>query len=384
MLKQCVSVSDADRPDAVSTALSPLPSRDGIWVVDHDLKARLMRAAAASGLPSPVVVPGAAVLLLALDLPLKSRRKRQLAARYAAEPFLTEDLEDMHVTVGPSMQDTTRLCAAANGRDLDRWASSAEVTGVALPDLCAVPMPADPKAWSLWCSLDAIYLRTADGAGCVFAIEAFANIWRAYDRPPLELWFGVPPPGLEIARRHDTLPDVPASVFELDMRRHGASQFAKWRSRLGFAVGVSVMAGVAHAAMIVADASALDQTAAKRRADLIDHAARRGASLDVDAALPTLSTDLANQAFQGGRTDPFLDLLARTGSALAGSADVAFRDLQYDAGTGTMTVLLTAPDLAAVQRAESALRASGMTVTGGAASATASGAEMQVLLSEGG
>ena len=102
MLNQYVSVSNGDCPDAASTALSPLPRRGGVMAVDHNLKARLLRAAAALGLPSPDVIPGAAVLLLALDLTLNSDRKRRAAAPFAAEPFLASPLEDTRVVVGGS------------------------------------------------------------------------------------------------------------------------------------------------------------------------------------------------------------------------------------------------------------------------------------------
>ncbi|MEO0865538.1 MAG: hypothetical protein AAFY39_13325, partial [Pseudomonadota bacterium] len=81
-------------------------------------------------------------------------------------------------------------------------------------------------------------------------------------------------------------------------------------------------------------------------------------------------------------TDPFLSLLATTGTALAGQGSISFRDLRFDAGAGTLTVLVSAPDLAALQQAEDALRTGGMEVTGGAASTGASGAEMQLILSE--
>ena len=67
MLNQHVSVKNIARLETAVTALSPLPSHGDIWAVDPDLKARLVRAAAASGLPSPEVIPGAAVLLLSLD-----------------------------------------------------------------------------------------------------------------------------------------------------------------------------------------------------------------------------------------------------------------------------------------------------------------------------
>ena len=160
MLNQYVSIGDIDCPDTGSTALSPLPSRDDVRAVDPNLKARLMRAAAASVLPSPHVIPGAAVLLRAIDLPLSSDRKRRAAAPFAIEPFLAAPLEETHVSVGPVVGETLRLCAAISIDTLQRHTRSAIGPGAVLPDLCAVPLPDAEDTWSVWFGQHAAYVRT--------------------------------------------------------------------------------------------------------------------------------------------------------------------------------------------------------------------------------
>ncbi|WP_299689801.1 type II secretion system protein GspL [uncultured Tateyamaria sp.] len=378
MLNQQVSIHDIDRPDACSTALSPLPSHADVWAVDPDLNARLTRAAAASGLPSPDVYPGAAVHLSAVDLPLTSDRKRRAAALFAMEPNLASGLEGTHVAVGPALHGTVRLCAAVSADNVDMWAKSARPI---VPDLCAVPLPHKHGHWSVWCGAHAVYVRTDDGSGCVLAKDGFADVWRGFDRPPLELCHGTLPPGTQAALTHDVLPPVDPSIFELDLRRDRAGRRKAWRGRFGFALALSALAGAAHAAVVFVDARALERLATARTAEIISQSANRGATLDLSLPASILTADLVRGASVADAPDPFLTLLARTGTALTGRG-VDFRNLRFDGDARTMTILISAPDLGALQRAEDALRADGLTVVSGAASSGAAGAEMQVVLSE--
>lgn len=382
MLNQDVSISSGGRPDARSTALSPLPSRDGARAVDPELKARLIRAAAASALPFPDVIPGAAVLLRPVDLPLNSGRKRSAAAHFAMEPFLAATLEETHVAVGPALSGTVRLCAAISLDYLHQHLGSDTGSGVAVPDLCAVPLPDTDAAWSVWFGHHAVYLRTHDGGGCVVDTDCFPDLWRAFDRPPLQVCHGAVPPGID---GYDCAPDayfLTASVFELDLRpiKRGARDL--WLERLSFAIGLSVIAGLAHAAVIYTDARALERTVSDRHTAFAVAARGRGTPLDLSLPTTVLTAELQRRANPAHRSDPFLRLLAITGSSLSDQHSIVFRDLRFDAGVGTLTILVSAPDLAALERAEDALREKGMTVVSGAASTASSGAEMQLILSE--
>ncbi len=382
MLNQIVSIDDTDYPDAGATALSPLPRRDDIWAVDCDLKARLIRAAAASAFLSPDVIPGAAVLLQPVALPLTSDRKRRAAAPFAMEPFLAAPLEETFVSVGPLIGEAKRLCAAIDRDELKHHMQAAKGTGALLPDLCAVPLPDTENAWSIWFGQHATYLRTFDGAGCVIATDSFYDLWRGFDRPPLKVCHGVVPPGVNRFDRMSEMTPVTASVFELDMRPVQRASRDLWRNRLGFALGLSAVAGLAHTAVLFTDARALERTATERRTALVAAAQDRGVVLDFNLPSSVLTAELARRANPGDRTDPFLGLLARTGTGLKGLNGIDFRDLRYDASTGNVTVLVSAPDLAALQQAEDALRTIGMSVTGGATATSATGAEMQLILRE--
>ncbi|WP_299044384.1 type II secretion system protein GspL [uncultured Tateyamaria sp.] len=384
MLNQSVSIGDIDRPDTGSTALFPLPSSDFIRAVDPDLKARLIRAAAALALPSPQVIPGAAVLLHAVDLPLSSGRKRRAAAPFAMEPFLAAPLEETHVSVGPVRDETIRICAAISVETLNRHLNSATGSAAILPDLCAVPLPVTKGTWSVWFGQNATYLRTFDGAGCVVAKDGFADLWRAFGRTPIQVCHGIMPPGVDSHGSVSKLEPVPLSVFELDLRPVQRATRDVWRKRVGFAVGLSAVASLAHAAVLLTDARALERLATDRRAALVAAAEGRGAALDFNLPTAVLTSELERRAHPTDTTDPFLRLLALTGIALKRQNSIEFRDLRYDASAGTLTALISASDLAALQIAENALRTNGIVVTGGAATTGPTGAEMQLILSEAG
>ena len=376
MLNQHVSMGDLDCAESASTALLPLPSRDLHSVVDPELNARILRAAAASDRPSPHVIPGAAVLLFGVDLPIKSDRKRRAAARFAAEPHLATSLDQTHVAVGPVLEGTTRLCAAIENN------LHSDATVMVLPDLCAVPLPTKADRWSIWCGANAVYIRTSDGGGCVLGIDAFAEVFGTTGRPNLELWHGVPPANVPIAQRHKTPPPVDPSIFELDLRLENAATHERWRPHLKYAAIVAALGVFAHSAVLMADAKALERVTLQREAALVDHASTRSLFLDIDLPAQASAARLIQTTQSSGGVDPFLHLMGRAGDALAGTIGTTFRDLRYDASAGTLTFLINAPDLAALQIAEAALRNGGFRVTSGAASSSASGAEVQLTLSE--
>ncbi len=382
MLNQQVSICDIDRPDTTSTALSPLPSCDDVRVIDPELKARLIRAAAASALPSPYVIPSAAVLLHPIDLPIASDRKRDAAAPFAMEPFLATRLEDTHFAVGPTLVGTIRLCAAIDVKALQDHMASAPATGIVLPDLCGVPLPSVDGVWAVWVGQNATYLRTFDGGGFVLDTHSLVDLWRAFDRPPLEVHHGSLPPGMGTAKHIRDTPAVSPSVFELDLRPATQTPWDLWHRRWKFALGVSVIATLAHVAVLYTDARALERATSERSAAFVAATEARGLRIDLSQSTPVLTAQLERRANAQKANDGFLSLLARTGTALIGRDRIDFRDMRFDASAGTLSILISAPDLAALQQIESALQASGMTVTTGAASTGAAGAEMQLVVSE--
>jgi len=382
MLNQSVSICDIDRPDASSTALSPLPSCDDVWVVDPELKARLIRAAAASALPPPHVIPGAAVLLHPINLPIASGRKRSAAAPFAMEPFLATHLEDAHITVGPTLSGTIRLCAAIEAKALQDHMESAPETGVVLPDLCGVPLPSTDGTWAVWVGENATYLRTFDGGGCVLDTDSLVGLKRAFDRPRLEVHNGNLPTGIDSAKCTPETAAVSQSVFELDLRPFEETPRELWHRRWKFALGLSVFAALVHVAVLYTDARALEWATDERRAALLAVTEARGVQIDLSQSTSVLMAQLERRANTQKANDGFLNLLARTGMALRGRDDIDFRDLQFDGGAGTLRILISAPDLAALQQIESALQANSLTVTTGAASTGVSGAEMQLIVSE--
>ena len=383
MLKQSVSIDDVDCSNARSRALAALPVRNGVWSVDPALRARLAQAATTFGIPSLDVVPGAATLLMPLALPLNTARKRRNAVQFAMEPYLATGLDSTHVCVGPRLDETTWLCAAIDTVALHKWAPTPDGSAAILPDLCAVPRPRDRAAWSVWNGQGAVYLRTSDGGGLVVARDAFADLWRAFDQPAIELCHGPVPIGVRVAHHSTELPAIEADLFDLDLRVPSQTSRASFGRRARFAAVLFGAVVMVHAALLYADGIALERLAQTRTDSLTASLADRGIPTNLTLPASSVTDILMRQASQGLRFDPFLTLLGRVSHALPKGTDMAFRDLRYDATAGTLTVLLTAADLNALQNAENALRNGGMIVSGGAATRATAGAEMQLVISGG-
>ena len=72
-----------------------------------------------SDLETVLLIPDQDVLLVAVDVPSRSSSRTRRAAPFAVEPFLTEDLEVVHVAVGEIRRGQPTLCGAIN-KDLLR------------------------------------------------------------------------------------------------------------------------------------------------------------------------------------------------------------------------------------------------------------------------
>lgn len=380
MLNHIVSIDEGARPVGLSTALVPLSPSLESDQVDPELRERISRAAAASGSVPPMLFPGAAALILPVSLPVKSARQRVAALPFAVEEHLAEPVEQVALGLGPCLGGDTWLCVAVNRDKLRQLTSGQDTAGPVMPDTLAVPMPDDPKAWSVWCGADTIHIRTADGAGFATSRNAFADVWRAFGAPRIDLLRGLLPPGLSTAREIDDVPEVDPAVFQLDLRGEGTLGLPSWRSAMArFACIVLMVTGLGHVALTRADAVTLDRLAQERTVLLQDRLDAMGLAVDASAAPQLIRSRIAALSSNATR-DEFLPRLLNTLAAMPDDPSVTFRDLRYDAASDTLTILLQASDLAALQAVESALLSAGLTATGGAATRQASGAEMQIVI----
>lgn len=366
MLKQCVSINEEGR--RAQGALVPVAPQE--TAIDPDLRARIERMAAASGLPVPKIIPGAAVTLLPLTLPMASAKARRAAAGFAFEAHLASPLYAVEVRVGPQLSGGDWLCAAT---DAAHTAGDRPI----IPDLCAVPLPEQEGAWALWWGQDTAYVRFADGGGLCMDKNAFHDLWHAFGRPRIMLYFGTRPP--HIPATIVALPELDPCIMQLDLRASTGAVPASWVRRLGFAAALGFATAFAHGALILKDADVLGRLADERSETVARLLQARGLPGTFAEPLPVLIERIARQSTQQS-ADPFLDLLSQLAAGLE-DARIEFRTLRYDAEQGHLTLQALARDLPTLQAAEDRLLQSGLGVQSGSAAKSSSGAELQLIVS---
>lgn len=374
MLNQCINSPQSDCALPPSLALVPVADPRDTAPADPILSARIARFAAALGHPPPQIVPSAAALLLPLTLPATSDRQRRQALPFVAEPFLAAPLEQMHLTLGTQIASATWLCAAMAREDLE---ALTEAEGAVLPDILGVPLPVASGHWSIWCAEQIVYVRCDDGGGIALERESFREVWKALGRPELELAHGTPPPGIEIARQMETVPDPDPAIFALDLSISPKRSNLAWRGLVQFAACALLAAVAGHATLARFDAQALAEVSSAQSAALQEELAARG--LPSDLALPARAILGAQQPGAGERGTDFLTLLDGL-SAGVSTDTTTLRELRFDGNSRSLSAVVTGPSLGSLQELEVALAAQRLTVTTGAATQTETGAELQLTI----
>lgn len=118
-------------------------------------------AAAATGCRVTVLVPGAAVTLLAARLPTRQQQRLRQALPYALEDQLAADVETLHFAAAGRRDGDEVSCAVVERAVLKDWLAALEAAGIhadaVLPDLLALPRAAGE--WSLLAEAGGVLLR---------------------------------------------------------------------------------------------------------------------------------------------------------------------------------------------------------------------------------
>lgn len=160
-----------DDADAVGTqgrtdgaGLATLIAEDVPWATD----------------PSRVVafVPTAEVVALRCDVPGRTAAQLRRAARYAVEPFVTEDIDAMHVACGTLARHEPVRCLVTPRAAMRAWLDVLGDAGIApgcmTPEAMALPASADTIA-VLYDGEDAL-LRTGDQVASIDAANLAATL----------------------------------------------------------------------------------------------------------------------------------------------------------------------------------------------------------------
>ena len=304
-------------------------------------------------------------LLVRVALPLASHRQRQAAAGFAVEDLIAEPLEASHVVLGPELAPGEYLVVVVRHAVMERYAAGASRQRLA-PDVLALPVPA-PGSCSVREVNGRVLARRADGTGFAARAAAFETFWQAGGAPKVVLFGGRLPDSVPVSAT-GLMPAGPPpealgmNLFQGRHARDGAPQ----RRALTRLVAVLALTLAAHAAILGIDTLALRGIARDHEAALRAQIAARmpdlPATVPLDAALRRVLPAEAGAPDAG-----FLPLLARVSDALQPAADIAVRDLTFDAAEGGLAMLVEAPDLATLQQVEATLGAAGLLVSSGVA-----------------
>lgn len=342
------------------------------------LKARIERAAHNSGQPVPVVLPGARVTLMAVNLPLKSARLRRKALPFAIEDRVSAAPGALALGIGPCLGDARYLIAACAVDFLRSHIPPEGAQGAALPDILGVPPPESTQTgWNIWCTHAVAYVRSSDGGGFVCRADALPLLWQAAGRPHVTSLTGALPNGPVARDVSDDPPGVDPRDLGLDLRTGPMrARHRKWHALARFAAATALVAGLGHLALLTWDARVIQTLAQARLNEVAGQLSDIAPGLTPDQPLRVIADRLFPTSEQN-QQDPFMTILADVSKALAGHSEkIAFREMRYGARDGVLTLLVQGGGLDSLQAAEAVLSDAGLRVTSGAATATDGGAEM--------
>lgn len=335
----------------------------GIWSL---CGASLAILEESDGAAAAVLVPSEHVLLLAVDLPLASHRRRLEALPFAIEDRLAEPLEAAHVALGRPSGPNQYLTGVVRHEMMREWLAVLEAAGLGraalVPDALALPMP-PPGGWSVDLTRARAVVRTDDGAGFAVPEAQLSVAWAAAGRPPCTS-FGDPLPS---DLSGDPTADGDESALEplarrlvppaLDLRQGLYARRRAALSPLRRRVAIVAASGLlAHGAIAAAETVALRSIATQREAETRSLLAIAAPGRPVGEDVVTAAAEIlpAGSAAPGR----FFPLLARASAALEGAGAVS-RSLSFDADEGSLTLDVEAANPAALRNAASALAAAG-------------------------
>ncbi len=356
-----------------------------MWRLDGETLVRLPGEGPAAGL---VLAPSERVLTLIVDLPLSGRAEKLAALPFAVEDQVADPLDAVHVALGAEVEPKRHLAGVVRHEAMLQWLAAAAAAGVPraaiAPDYLGLPQPS--AGWTLRVEQGRALVRAADNTGFAVPAEVLEAAWIGAGRPPVDA-SGEVPPALRTSREEPALAlDTPPATRPpmLDLRQgpyapRGRPELALLR-RLA---AVAVVGLAAHTVILAADAWALSRTAAARRAETAALARQAAPAAPTDGDLIAALAPLFDEG-AGSSRSRFFPLFSRTSAALRPLAQTLTLQSLSFAADGALTLEVQAADIAAVQRVQTALSASGLSAAGGSAANMEGRADGRITVREGG
>lgn len=367
-----------------SRALVAAPQAPFAPSVCAGLAHRICAATWAAQHPDPIVLPGAAVSLFCVFLPVKTHRHRVKAMSFALEEQICGSPDQTNLTLGPCTGDDRYLVAACDDAALAVALEDTEQSGTALPDTMGLPRPETAQfAWNIWCENEVVYARANDGTGFACRTDQFTLFWKSAGKPELYSLTGPLPAGPEVHDISDNPPPADPDDLLLNLR-HGRFMHRKQAPRrfVRFAAVAAALGVLGQFCLLAADARALSRLAGERSEFVTASLARIAPEVRADQPLRLIAAQLSDTN-DTQTQDPFMTTLANVSLALGPQRDqITVRELRYGAREGVMTLLIQGREFELLQSAEAALADVGLNVTSGTATATEGGAEVLLQIRE--
>lgn len=288
--------------------------------------------------PAEVLVPGEEVLLLAVDLPLPTRRQRIAALPFATEEQIAEPVDRVHLALGEAVGPRRYLVGVVAHEAMARWVALAEAAGLGgaalVPEPLTLAVPAEGE-WAVAGEDGRSLVRCPDGAGFVVPTDMLEAVRAAAGEPAV-------------------VTGVTAATPALDLRQ-GRYAVARGTSPLRRIAFVAAAGIAAHALIATADTIALRRIADRWRGETAAAVVTLSPGTGTGGDLTTTAAALL-PADASGQPSRFLPLLTRAAPVLGGSA-LTTRGIEYRTGTLVLTVEGAEP---AIAQAAASLAAAGL------------------------
>lgn len=329
------------------------------------------------------------VLLLNVTLPKMAPAQRRAVVGFAVEESIAQPLEQVHVVLGPhiNLNPQTSDTAEAGGWLVavvstavmaDLVAAHSASTAPLIPDVLALQIP-DAGDWAVLAQTDRVLVRLPDGTGFAASPAMMPTLWHAAGSPRVVLLGGQLPADIPVAAMGQLASSIDPSLKGFDLR---TGRFA--RRGAGVPQGaralaiVLAIAALGHLTLLALDIAGLSRIATKQQDAVRAALAAAGQQVEGDVAT-ALTAALAAQ--QPSSAAGFLPLLAQAFGALQPQAgQVQIKDMRFSQSDNSLALTMEAPDLAALQTAETAFGDAGLAVVAGAATSGDGAAEVQMTL----
>lgn len=375
------------REDAVTPFPRPVSSNEA---TAGPLAQRIVRAMASSrggaSRTVPYVIPSELVTALIVTLPKTSARQRGALLTFAVEERVGVPIDSVVVEparLGNPAAPNTYLALVVSRAALAAAIAATPSGAAILPDFLALRRPdgsPDAPVWAVWREGARVVVRQSDGTGFAVATDAFPAFWKRAGQPTLLSLGAALPSGLPATDLSQSPPEPDPLDLAFSFRQSNGEAGRTTRSLAAAAVVVFTALAL-HLALAAIDVVALGRIAAAERiaAEAALAPILPGVILGPDPT-PILARLAPAVPFE--RQSDFLPLLTDASATILGAGrSVTFRRLSWGAQDGTLSLLVQGTALDDLQAVEQALRASGLDVMSGAASAGDGGAEVEMRLS---